>query len=52
MVRFLSSTCVYNKLNLELIVFSLNSQIGDSRIESQVERVDGNFLKNPDPIAY
>lgn len=40
-----------NQLKIELMVFSLNLQIGDPRIEFQAERVDENFPKNSDLTA-
>lgn len=39
------------QLRVGLVIPLLNFQIGDQRTESQVRRVDGNFLKNPCPTA-
>lgn len=41
-----------NLLKVEWMVLLLNFQIGDSRIESYVKKVDGEFLRDLDPIAY
>lgn len=41
-----SIPCGIYQLRIELIVLSLDPQMGDPRIEYQVERVDGNFLRN------
>lgn len=35
------------QLGVELVVLSIDLQIGDPRVESQVIRVDGNFFGDP-----